>query len=188
MVQGVFPGRFTADPGRESITVFLIGMRANRWWKVGEVGKVASAMPRMLRHLAGDPSSGMLGFEQWFGRTTMLLSYWESPEHLRKFAADRESPHLEPWRRFMKEAAGTGDVGVWHETYQVPSAGIEVIYNGMPLFGLAKATSHVPVGAGTNTAKQRTGRFARQSAPRREQPAPPVKARDGQATAGSGAK
>jgi hypothetical protein len=102
----------------------------------------------------------MLGCEQWFGRTTMLLSYWESPEHLRKFAADRESPHLEPWRRFMKEVAGTGDVGVWHETYQVPAAGIEVIYNGMPLFGLAKATTHVPVGAGSNTAKQRMGRPA----------------------------
>ncbi|MDQ0692539.1 monooxygenase family protein [Arthrobacter sp. W4I7] len=138
MAQNVFPGRYTADPGRESVTVFLIGMRANRWWKMGAVGKVASSMPRMLQHLAGDPASGMLGYEQWFGRTTMLLSYWESPEHLRKFAADRESPHLEPWRRFMKETAGSGDVGVWHETYQVPEAGIEVIYNGMPLFGLAR--------------------------------------------------
>lgn len=160
MAQKVFPGRYTADPERESVTVFLIGMRANRWWKVGAVGKVAAAMPRMLQHLAVDPSAGMLGYEQWFGRTTMVLSYWESPEHLRKFAADRESPHLAPWRRFMKELSGTGDVGVWHETYQVPAGGIEVVYNGMPLFGLAKATAHVPVGAGTNTAKQRMGRTA----------------------------
>lgn len=30
----------------------------------------------------------------------------------------------------------------------------------MPLFGLAKATSHVPIGPGTNTAKQRMGRAA----------------------------
>lgn len=132
MAQKVFPGRYTADPEREFVTVFLIGMRANRWWKVGAVGKVAAAMPRMLQHLAADPAAGMLGYEQWFGRTTMLLSYWESPEHLRKFAADRESPHLEPWRRFMKELAGTGDVGVWHETDQVPAGGIEVVYNGMP--------------------------------------------------------
>jgi hypothetical protein len=160
MVQVVFPGRYTADPGLESVTVFLIGMRANRWWKVRAVGKVASAMPRMLQYLAEDPASGMLGCEQWFGRTTLLLSYWKSPEHLRKFAADRESPHLEPWRRFMKETAGKGDVGVWHETYQVPSTGIETIYNGMPLFGLAKATAHMQVGAGTHTAKQRMGRLA----------------------------
>lgn len=64
MAQKVFPGRSTADPERESVTVFLIGMRANRWWKVGTVAKVAAAMPRMLRHLAGNPASGMLGCEQ----------------------------------------------------------------------------------------------------------------------------
>jgi hypothetical protein len=157
MKQQIFPGRYTADPGRESVTVFLIGMRANRWWKVGKVGQVATAMPRILRHLATDPDAGMLGFEQWFGRTTMLVSYWESPEHLRKFAADREAPHLEPWRRFMKELSGTGDVGIWHETYQVPAAGIETVYSGMPLFGLAKATAQIPIGRGTSTAKQRMG-------------------------------
>lgn len=160
MAPEIFPGRFTADPGRESLTVFLIGMRANRWWKVGSVAKVAAAMPRMLGHLANNPASGMLGVEQWFGRTTVLLSYWESPEHLRKFAADRESPHLEPWRRFMKELSGSGDVGVWHETYQVPASGIETVYNGMPLFGLAKATTQVPIGPGSHTAKQRMGRPA----------------------------
>ncbi|WP_426997902.1 DUF4188 domain-containing protein [Pseudarthrobacter sp. N5] len=160
MAQEIFSGRFTADLERESVTVFLIGMRANRWWKLGTVARVAAAMPRMLRHLANNPASGMLGCEQWFGRTTVLLSYWESPEHLRKFAADSESPHLEPWRRFMKELAGRGDIGVWHETYQVPAAGVEVVYNGMPLFGLAKATTHVPIGTGSNTAKQRMGRPA----------------------------
>ncbi|TLM84730.1 DUF4188 domain-containing protein [Pseudarthrobacter sp. NamE5] len=163
MNQEIFPGRYTADPGRESVTVFLIGMRANRWWKVGKVLQVASAMPRMLRHLAVHPDSGMLGCEQWFGRTTMIVSYWESPEHLRRFAADRDAPHLEPWRRFMKGISGTGDVGIWHETYQVPAAGIETVYSGMPLFGLAKATAQVPIGAGTNTAKQRMGKSTRKA-------------------------
>jgi hypothetical protein len=164
MERQVFPGRYTADPGRESVTVFLIGMRANRWWRVAKVGQVAAAMPRILRHLATDPTSGMLGFEQWFGRTTLVVSYWESPEHLRKFAADRDAPHLEPWRRFMKELSGTGDVGIWHETYQVPAAGIETVYSGMPLFGLAKATAQVPIGRGTNTAKQRMGHSGGRSA------------------------
>jgi hypothetical protein len=159
MAEHVFSGRYTADPGRDSVTVFLIGMRANRWRRIGKVAQVASAMPRMLRYLAADPTSGMLGFGQWFGRTTMLVSYWESPEHLRRFAADRKAPHLEPWRRFMKELSGTGDVGIWHETYQVPAAGIETVYSGMPLFGLAKATSLVAIGPGTNTAKQRMGTF-----------------------------
>jgi len=157
MAQEIFPGRFTADIGRDTVTVFLIGMRANRWWKMGRVAQVASAMTTMLRHLATNPEAGLLSSEQWLGRTTILLTYWESPEHLRRFAADRESPHLAPWRKFMKEMSGNGDVGVWHETYQVPASGIEVVYNGMPRFGLAKATSHVPVGPGSNTAKQRMG-------------------------------
>jgi len=48
-----------------------------------------------------------------------------------------------------------------HETYEVPAGGIDAVYNGMPLFGLAKATSHVPVGPGSNTATQRMGGLAR---------------------------
>lgn len=154
MAQEVFPGRYTALPGRP-VTLFLIGMRANRWWKTGTVLRVASAMPRMLAHLAAHPEAGMLGFHQWLGRTTVIVSYWESPEHLQRFAADRDAPHLAPWRDFMRTVAGTGDVGVWHETYQVPASGIEAVYSGMPSFGLARATGHVPVTEGLATARQR---------------------------------
>lgn len=154
MAQEVFSGRYTAAPGRP-VTVFLIGMRANRWWKLGAVVRVASAMQRMLRHLGESPEAGMLGCEAWFGRNTIMVSYWESPEHLQRFAADRDAPHLAPWRDFMRTLSGRGDVGIYHETYQVPASGIEAVYNGMPLFGLARATGHVPVGAGLTTARQR---------------------------------
>jgi len=164
MTRTVFPGRYTAAPERETITVFLIGMRANRWWRLPRVQRVAKQMPRMLRHLATHPESGMLGFESWVGRTTILLSYWESPEHLQRFAADREAPHLEPWREFMRTALGTGHVGVWHETYEVPVADAEAVYADMPAFGLAKATAHVPVGPGQNTARQRLGRSGQRTA------------------------
>ena len=138
--QQVFPGRFTANPETESVTVFLIGMRANRWWKPGPTLRVAAAMPRMLNHLARNPESGLPGFHQWLGRTTILLSYWESPEHLQRFAADRAAPRLAPWRRLMKEYASTGNVGIWHETYQVPTKDLETVYSDMPAFGLAAAT------------------------------------------------
>ncbi|MBM9465216.1 DUF4188 domain-containing protein [Aeromicrobium sp. YIM 150415] len=154
----VFPGRYTAAPQTETVTVFLIGMRANRWWKLPAVMRTAVAMPRMLIHLERHPEAGLLGYHQWFGRTTMLLSYWESPEHLQRFAADTGAPHLGPWRDFMRRVSGTGDIGVWHETYQVPTSSLEVVYNGMPRFGLAGATDHVPVGPGTATARQRLGR------------------------------
>ncbi|MFJ3958859.1 DUF4188 domain-containing protein [Arthrobacter sp. NPDC090010] len=159
MVPKVFPGRYTAsldEKGeRAEVTVFLIGMRANRWWKLGRTWRVASAMPRMLAHLQGHPEAGLLGSHSWFGRTTVLLSYWESPEHLNRFAADRDAPHLEPWRRFMKEAAGSGDVGVWHETYRIRPGDFETVYSDMPRFGLAGALGHVRVGRGTGTARER---------------------------------
>ncbi|EMY33647.1 hypothetical protein D477_013795 [Arthrobacter crystallopoietes BAB-32] len=140
------------------MTVFLIGMRANRWWKVPAVARTASAMPKMLQYLMEHPDAGLLGFHSWFGRTTIMLSYWKSPEHLQRFAADRNAPHLEPWRRFMKESAGSGDVGVWHETYQVAASSQESVYSDMPLFGLAAATRRVPIGRGSHTARQRLGR------------------------------
>lgn len=158
MDQHVFAGRYTANIHEESVTVFLIGMRANRWWRMGRVFRIASRMPPMLRHLATHPDAGLLSFQQWLGRTTILVSYWRSPEHLQRFAADRDAPHLEPWREFQRQFSGSGDVGIWHETYQVPAADVETIYTDMPLFGLAKATSHELIGAGKNTARQRLGR------------------------------
>ncbi len=152
MAAEIFPGRFTVPADVEEVTVFLIGMRINKPWQVRRWFKVAMAMPAMLRHLATHPDAGMLGFHSWFGRTTMILSYWKSPAHLRSFAA---APHAAAWRAFMKEVGSSGDVGIWHETYQVAAQNRECIYANMPLFGLAGATRHVPVGAGSNTAKQR---------------------------------
>lgn len=157
MAQQVFPGRFTASPASGTVTVFLIGMRANHWWKPGRTLRTAAAMPRMLNYLAKHPESGLLGYHQWLGRTTILLSYWQSPEHLQRFAADRNAPHLAPWRDFMKNSTGTRDVGIWHETYQVAAGQLETVYNDMPAFGLAAATRHVAVGPGTSTARQRLG-------------------------------
>lgn len=74
--------------------------------------------------------------------------------------------------RFMTELSGTGDVGIWHETYQVQAAGIETVYSGMPVFGLAKATTHVPIGADTHTARQRIGHFTPHDKPADADPGP----------------
>ena len=79
MSKQVHAGRFTADPRGGQVTVFLIGMRANRWWKFGKVARVGAAMPKMLAHLAKTPEAGLLGYQQWFGRTTIMVSYWKSP-------------------------------------------------------------------------------------------------------------
>jgi hypothetical protein len=158
MGQNVISGRFTAVPETETVTVFLIGMRANRWWKFGKLLPMTTAMARMLNHLVATPEAGLLGFHSWFGRTTIMLSYWESPEHIQRFATDRTAPHLEPWRKFMRESAGSGDIGVWHETYQVAVRDQESVYSDMPPFGLGAATKSAPIGRRSNTARQRMGR------------------------------
>lgn len=119
--------------------VFLIGMRVNRWWKFWQWMRVAAAMPRMLRELAAHPELGFLGAEQWFGRTTMMVSYWRSMDHLLGYAKSRTAEHLPAWKAFNKAVGTNGDVGIWHETYKSRAGDYENIYVNMPPFGLASA-------------------------------------------------
>jgi hypothetical protein len=136
--------------------VFLIGMRANRPWKVHRWWPVARAMPRLLGELSAKPELGMLGGEMWFGRTTILLQYWRSLEQLLAYAADRQASHLPAWRAFNQAIGRSGDVGVWHETYRVSPGSYENIYVNMPPFGLGKVGSLVPASGSLQTA---SGRF-----------------------------
>jgi hypothetical protein len=148
------PGRFAADPDTD-VAVFLIGMRINQPLRVDKWGPVVTAMPPMLAHLGRHPETGYLGHHAWFGRTTILLSYWRSPEDIFRFASDRTAPHLEPWRTFQRRVGSDGSVGIWHETYSLQPGSREAVYVNMPDFGLAKAIGKVPVGAGLATARAR---------------------------------
>ena len=58
----------------------------------------------------------------------------------------------------MRGTVGSGDVGAWHETYQVPAAELETVDSDMPPFGLAAATRRVPIGRGAQAARQRMRR------------------------------
>ncbi len=123
--------------------VFLIGMRVNRWWKVRTWLGVAMAMPRMLRELAEHPELGFLGAESWFGRTTVMVSYWRSMEALHAYARSKTNAHLPAWRAFNKAVGTNGDVGIWHETYRSRVGDYESVYVNMPEFGLLRAgTAH----------------------------------------------
>ncbi|HEX7454301.1 MAG TPA: DUF4188 domain-containing protein, partial [Polyangiaceae bacterium] len=82
------------------VVVFLIGMRVNRWWKPWQWLRTALAMPRMLRELEAHPELGLLGSEAWFGRTTIMVSYWRSMDHLLDYAKLRSAEHLPAWRAF----------------------------------------------------------------------------------------
>jgi hypothetical protein len=51
---------------------------------------------------------------------------------------------------------GSGDVGIWHETYRVAAGASESIYGNMPRVGLARVGVHRPLGS-TSTAARRIG-------------------------------
>lgn len=146
--------RVTAEIDGE-VVVFIIGMRINKLWKVGKWLPVALAMQRMQRELNAGAGAGFLGAESWVGRTTIMLQYWRSFDHLENYAKDRSREHLPAWAAFNRAVGSRGDVGIWHETYRVRAGDYECVYNNMPLFGLAKATKVVPASGHRESAAQR---------------------------------
>lgn len=156
LANGVFPGRFTADHDGD-VVVFLIGARISgrqflraRW--------VIDGFRDMVNVLYQHPEKGFLGGESFFRLfpvTTLMVQYWRSYDDLERFARDQDDPHLTTWRRFNKEIGSDGTIGVWHETYIVRPGNYESIYANMPLFGLASATNHVPVGRRGEASRQR---------------------------------
>lgn len=152
-------GRWTADLGAagEEVVVFLIGMRVNKPWKVAAWWPGFTAMPKMLAHLQAHPEKGLLAYRQAVLPAPLLVQYWRSFDDLERFARDAADPHLEPWRRFNRRVAASGDVGIWHETYRVRVSDVETIYGNMPPTGLGAALGVVPVRPGKQSAAARIG-------------------------------
>ena len=131
-------------------------MRINRFLAFRKCVPTARAIGPMLRELYRHPEKGFLGHELFlYRRGPVLLQYWRSFEDLERFARNPDDPHLPAWRRFNRTIGGDGSVGIFHETYVVERANYEAIYSNMPLFGLAKATEHVPAVGRRETARRR---------------------------------
>jgi hypothetical protein len=105
----------------------------------------------MISELQTAGDLGLLHVESWFGRTSIMVQYWESFEALERYATQRSHEHLPAWQAFNRAVASNGDVGIWHETYRVRPGDYECVYNNMPRFGLARAYDTIPA----------TGAFAR---------------------------
>jgi hypothetical protein len=156
----VFPGRYTAQSD-ESFVVFLIGMRVNKLFALGNWMKVAAAMPPMIAELKRDPTLGMLHSEYFvYWRGVGVLQYWRSFEQLHAYAHNRNAAHLPAWAEFNRRIGGNGVVGIWHETYTVAPRQYETFYANMPRFGLGAAAKHVSVTGRINSAKLRMGKEA----------------------------
>jgi hypothetical protein len=141
--------RYTHEDDGTGVVVFLIGMRVNRWRRVRAWWPVFTAMPRMLRELSADPDSGLLGYRTVLSGTgPMVIQYWRDREHLYAYARDPHHLHRPAWQRFNAAArASDGAVGIWHETFDVPAAGVGSVYVDMPVGGLAAARGAVPLTA-----------------------------------------
>jgi Domain of unknown function (DUF4188) len=90
------------------------------------------------------------------GISPVVVQYWRSFEQLERYARDTESEHFPAWKWFNQAVRGSGDVGVWHETYRVRAGEYEAIYGNMPRIGLARAGRQIPLGS-TSTAARRIG-------------------------------
>jgi hypothetical protein len=118
-------------------------------------------MPKMVSELYKNPELGFISHEQWIGRTTIMVQYWESFEHLENYANSNVANHLPAWQAFNKKIGCNGDVGIWHETYLLQPGCYESIYNNMPQFGLAKAMKCVPIANNNQSATDRINNKAR---------------------------
>jgi hypothetical protein len=152
----VIPARMTHDYDGD-LVVFLIGMRINKPWRPDLWLPVFFAMPAMLAELSKDKNSGLLGYRLTFGAGgPLVVQYWSSHEKLYAYASDRNAAHRPAWAAFNRRVRkAPGSVGIWHETYVVKRA--ETIYSGMPVSGLAAATSVVEVAHRGETARERLG-------------------------------
>jgi len=148
------PTRMTHDYDGE-LVVFLIGMRFNQPWRIDKWIPVFLAMPRMLAELSRDTDSGLLGFRLTFGSGgPLVVQYWNSQEKLYTYASAPSAEHRPAWTAFNRRArTASRAVGIWHETYQVERA--ESMYVGMPVVGLARATTSVPVSKNGDRARAR---------------------------------
>lgn len=150
----VRPGRWSGAVDGDFV-VFMIGMRINKLWRPDKWLPVARAMGPMQAELRQRPELGCLHIENWGGRTSLSLQYWRNIDLLEAYA--KGDLHLPAWREFNRAVRDSGDVGIWHETYQVRAGAYETIYGNMPQFGLAAAAEHQPTAEIGQTARGRMG-------------------------------
>lgn len=160
MGQPIYTGRYTTENDTE-LTVFLIGMRANKRRAVHKWFPVFKAMPGMIKELyTNQERLGFLSMESYFGlRTTLMIQYWRSTEDLLAYAKGEK--HLAAWKNFNRKVKNNDAVGIYHETYTVQQGNYEAIYGNMPLHGLGKASRHVPITPERISARKRMYRTAK---------------------------
>jgi hypothetical protein len=153
-MSGVIDERMAAEIDGDFV-VFLIGMRVNKPWKIGQWLPTLRAMQRMLAELReAGPASGLLAAQPLGGLS--IAQYWRSFDALETYARDPDGAHWPAWTDFNRRMkAARGDVGIWHETFLVRAGEYESIYSGMPRRGLGLAGRLVPATGARASARER---------------------------------
>jgi hypothetical protein len=120
-------------------TVVVVGIRLNRWWRLDHWLWARRAMRGLAKDLASDPSSGLLGSQEWSGpRFVTIVQYWRSFEDLVRWSRVPKGAHRTVWTEYTRRLAESGSVGIWHETYVVGPGRYESVYTNMPPTGLGR--------------------------------------------------
>ncbi len=135
------------DSGHDAVTarlpgefvVVVLGIRLNRWWRLGDWLWARRSMRRLFRDLEADPSWGLLGYQEWSGwRHLTTVQYWTSFEDLVRWSRVPKGEHRTVWTEYTRRLAASGSVGVWHETYVVGPGRYETVYTNVPPTGLGR--------------------------------------------------
>lgn len=153
-------GRWTAQIEGDFV-VFLIGARLQKRHLLRSLLDLGGrrGMPAMLDQLAADPDKGLLGYEIPNPFGTFVVQYWRSFDALERWANSKDDPHVDAWRNYWRRVGTSSRTGIWHETYLVRAGEYEAIYGNMPPYGLAKASTMVPLQG--STARHRLSRARR---------------------------
>lgn len=137
----------------KGFVVFLIGARVNKWWLLPIALPILSKFQKMVKELRADPDSGLLAHQDLgLGGS---VQYWESVEHLNRYASDKKRSHEPTWRAFFRKLFKPEAVGIWHETYVIEPSQFECIYTNMPRFGLGQVGPLVEAEGSLNRADSR---------------------------------
>ena len=153
------PQRVTTN-NDDGLVVFLIGARINRFWLLPIALPILSRMQVMLKELANDSESGLLGVQSLgFGG---MVQYWKSVDHLINYADARDRTHKPTATRYYQRLFKNRAIGLWHELFIVRGGHYEGLYANMPKFGLGQFRALVPATGKYATAR---GRLERALAP-----------------------
>lgn len=151
----IHEGRYFAQ--RESdFVLFILGMRIHNVWAIRKWPRIYRLIPPMFKELEQQSDLGYLGgmYKLSF-RSPLIVQYWESQDHLVRYALSKDKAHLPVWRTFNQLLGKGKDIGIWHETYRIKASDHENIYVNMPFTGLGQFTSLKPVGPGHSKLKER---------------------------------